>query len=91
MITQALKSGRPAPAKKAPRLNSEAAAAVASAKSSLASQKGYPWSYTEYNCALASMMEHLASQHGDAAAQELLRQMDSVPIKGGRFNPWSGD
>ncbi|MBS2039255.1 hypothetical protein JST97_30000 [bacterium] len=91
MITQALKSGRVAPSKKAPRLNSEAAAAVASAKASLASQKGYPWSQTEYNCALASVMDHLASQHGDAAAQELMRQMESVPVRGGRFNPWSGD
>lgn len=75
----------------APALDGEARKAIESAKAGLASSKGYPWSYTEYNCALASAMDHLASQYGDAAAQELMRQMESVPVRGGRFNPWSGD
>ena len=93
MITQALKKA-PAAAKRpkaAPKLSAEAQSAVDSAKSSLASQKGYPWSHTEYNCALASMMDHLSSQHGEAAAQALLKAMETVPVRGGRFNSWSGD
>jgi len=93
ITTQKAKSRAPQASKLASQeaFDGQVRQAIESAKNGLASSKGYPWSYTEYNCALASAMDHLASQYGDAAAQELMRQMESVPVRGGRFNPWSGD
>jgi hypothetical protein len=91
MMITATRAKKPAPKNQTLRFDAETRKAIESARDGLAHYKGQPWSYTEYNCALASSMDHLAQKYGDAAAQELLRLMDSVPVRGGRFNSWSGD
>lgn len=62
------------------------------AKATAALYKGMPWSQTEYHAAYASAYEHLKSQGATPAQLELFRRLcDEAPVKGGRFNSWSGD
>jgi len=58
----------------------------------LAGQKGYPFSQTEYNAAYAGYAGMLR-QDGATRAQLALfaRLAAALPVRGGRFNPWSGD
>ncbi|MBI4061680.1 MAG: hypothetical protein HY403_09645, partial [Elusimicrobia bacterium] len=55
-------------------------------------QKGRPWSETEYHSAYYQARESLKSR---GATQEQLALYDrlcaAAPVKGGGFNPWSGD
>ncbi|MEW6278146.1 MAG: hypothetical protein AB1758_05960 [Candidatus Eremiobacterota bacterium] len=64
---------------------------VQAAVSSTASYKGRPWSSTEYNCALYTTRESIQEQHGPAAAAAFEELMARQPVRGGGFNPWSGD
>lgn len=54
--------------------------------------KGRPWSSTEYNSVYYPELERLKAE---GATQEqialFMKLCDEAPIKGGRFNPWSGD
>ncbi len=69
-----------------------ARAQIEAAARSAASQKGRPWSQTEYDANRAQIAYHL-QLHG--ATQEQLRLFyeltDKAPILNGGFNPWSGD
>jgi hypothetical protein len=65
---------------------------VVAAANSAASYKGRPWSQTEYNMQ-QSMIESSLRRDGAGPAQirlfyELCAQ---APVRGGGFNPWSGD
>lgn len=93
MMIAAAKSSRRTPkaAAATSQFDAETLKAIESSKNGLASQKGMPWSETEYNMSLAFAVDSISAQYGEAAGQELRRQMASVPIRGGRFNPWSGD
>jgi len=60
--------------------------------SAVMAYKGYPWSQTEYNSVYYPALESLKS--GGATAEQLAlfeRLCAEAPLRGGRFNPWSGD
>ncbi|MEE8424339.1 MAG: hypothetical protein V3S11_00845, partial [Elusimicrobiota bacterium] len=63
----------------------------AAARSAIA-YKGRPWSNTEYNMhyhyAYTALVQKGATQ---AQLKEFARLSSEAPIKGGSFNPWSGD
>jgi hypothetical protein len=65
---------------------------VKSAAASATAYKGRPWSQTEYNMhyhyARAALIMKGAT---DAQLKEFARLSAEAPIKGGSFNPWSGD
>lgn len=65
--------------------------AVEASVRATASYKGMPWSQTEYNMSLHMAMSSIEEKHGPEAAQAFQQLMASQPIRGGRFNPWSGD
>lgn len=73
------------------KLDPEALKAVRSAVSSAAAYKGYPWSATEFNASSYSIREELRKKHGDEAAKAFDAALSKAPVKGGRFNPYSGD
>jgi hypothetical protein len=54
--------------------------------------KGYPWSSTEYNSAYYPALERLKADGATPEQVALFVSLcDAAPLKGGRFNPWSGD
>lgn len=56
------------------------------------SQKGRPWSSTEYNA--ASYYNRIALEMAGATEEQLKlydELCDAAPVRGGGFNPWSGD
>ena len=57
-----------------------------------ASYKGRPWSQTEYNMQLSGAMDHLRRLGATVAQMELFRRITAAhPVRGGGFNPYSGD
>jgi hydroxymethylpyrimidine pyrophosphatase-like HAD family hydrolase len=77
------------PGAKKPKLTDDDIAA--SAKSVVAS-KGGIWSQTEYNMGYYNTLESLKERGATKAQLELFKKLcDEAPVKGGRFNPWSGD
>jgi len=75
--------------KKAPKVTD---AEVRSAASGAISYKGRPWSQTEYNMGYYTALESLKSRGATAAQLALFEKLCAeAPIKGGSFNPWSGD
>ncbi len=65
---------------------------VKGAAASVASYKGRPWSQTEYNMAYSNAYESLRK---DGATKAQLERFEALcaaaPLRGGSFNPWSGD
>jgi hypothetical protein len=54
--------------------------------------KGYPWSQTEYNSAYYPALENLKSAGATDEQIALFERLCAeAPLRGGRFNPWSGD
>jgi hypothetical protein len=65
---------------------------IQSAAKSAASQKGRPWSQTEYSAALAMTYWRLEMRGATPEQLELFEKLcAAAPIRGGGFNPWSGD
>jgi hypothetical protein len=65
---------------------------VRGAAASVASYKGRPWSETEYNMAYYTTLESLQKDGATPAQIELYKKLCAeAPIRGGSFNPWSGD
>jgi hydroxymethylpyrimidine pyrophosphatase-like HAD family hydrolase len=65
---------------------------VQGAAASVASYKGRPWSQTEYNMAYSNTLESLKKDGATKAQLELFEKLCAeAPIRGGSFNPWSGD
>lgn len=65
---------------------------VESAARSVISYKGRPWSQTEYNMGYYNALENLEKRGASAAQLERFKKLcDEAPVKGGGFNPWSGD
>ncbi|MCX5788839.1 MAG: hypothetical protein NTX64_10095 [Elusimicrobia bacterium] len=63
----------------------------ASAKG-VASQKGRPWSQTEYNASWGYTYDALKRDGATKAQLELFEKLTAeAPVIGGSFNPWSGD
>jgi hypothetical protein len=63
----------------------------ASANSAI-SYKGRPWSQTEYNMGYYNSLESLKARGATKAQLALYEKLCAdAPIKGGSFNPWSGD
>lgn len=65
---------------------------IRSAAAGVISYKGRPWSSTEYNSVYYPALERL-KQRGATKAQIALfeKLCADAPVKGGSFNPWSGD
>jgi len=60
--------------------------------SAVSSYKGYPWSETEYNSAYYPALENLKKEGATAEQIALfVRLCAEAELRGGRFNPWSGD
>ncbi len=75
-------------AKKAKVTDDEIRAAAASVVSS----KGRPWSQTEYNMGYYNTLESLKTRGATKKQIALYEKLCAdAPIKGGSFNPWSGD
>ncbi len=54
--------------------------------------KGRPWSWTEYNASYYPALERLRSRGATKTQIALFERLCAeAPIKGGSFNPWSGD
>jgi hypothetical protein len=65
---------------------------VRGAAASVASYKGRPWSHTEYNMAYSNTLESLKKDGATKAQLALFEKLCAeAPIRGGSFNPWSGD
>lgn len=65
---------------------------VRSAANGAISYKGRPWSETEYNMGYYTALESLKSRGATKAQLALFEKLCAeAPIKGGSFNPWSGD
>ncbi|MBI3563782.1 MAG: hypothetical protein HY079_01140 [Elusimicrobia bacterium] len=65
---------------------------VRGAAASVASYKGRPWSQTEYNMAYYTTLESLKKDGATKAQLALFEKLCAeAPIRGGSFNPWSGD
>ncbi len=59
---------------------------------SVISYKGYPWSQTEYGAVYYPALERLKTDGATAEQLALFERLCAqAPIRGGRFNPWSGD
>lgn len=72
-----------------PKLSEER---IRGAASSVASYKGRPWSHTEYNMAYYNTLESLKKDGATKAQIALFEKLCAeAPIRGGSFNPWSGD
>ena len=58
----------------------------------VASYKGRPWSSTEYNLNYAMGYDGLERRGATPQQLDLFRKLcDEAPMRGGGFNPWSGD
>jgi hypothetical protein len=58
----------------------------------VASYKGRPWSSTEYNMNYYYAEMSLVARGATKAQLEAFRKLcDEAPVRGGGFNPWSGD
>lgn len=65
---------------------------VRGAAASVASYKGRPWSHTEYNMAYYNTLESLKKDGATKAQVALFEKLCAeAPVRGGSFNPWSGD
>jgi len=65
---------------------------VRAAAAGAISYKGRPWSQTEYNMGYYNSLESLKSRGATKAQIALFEKLCAeAPIKGGSFNPWSGD
>ncbi|MBI4679219.1 MAG: hypothetical protein HY748_16715 [Elusimicrobia bacterium] len=65
---------------------------VRSAATGAASYKGRPWSSTEYNAAYAMAYADLERRGATPSQLQLFEKLcDEAPVRGGGFNPWSGD
>lgn len=65
---------------------------IESAAKSVAANKGGIWSATEYNMAYYNTMEWLKKAGATEAQLKRFQELcDAAPVRGGRFNPWSGD
>jgi hypothetical protein len=74
--------------KKAKVTDDEVRAAAAGA----ISYKGRPWSQTEYNMGYYNSLESLKQRGATKKQLALFEKLCAdAPIKGGSFNPWSGD
>lgn len=59
---------------------------------SAAHYKGRPWSQTEFNMTVSGVENGLLEQGATVAQMKLFdKLLAAEPIKGGSFNPWSGD
>ncbi|MGE0494254.1 MAG: hypothetical protein AB7S38_33895 [Vulcanimicrobiota bacterium] len=72
-------------------MSAEVRQAVTASVGATASYKGYPWSQTEYNMSMYMARERIEEEHGPEAAKAFETLMGREPVRGGRFNPWSGD
>jgi hypothetical protein len=67
-------------------------ARIEAAAKSVASYKGRPWSQTEYNMSEATTADSLRRDGASPAQLRLFQKLcDAAPVRGGGFNPWSGD
>lgn len=74
---------------KAPKITDER---VRAAANSAIASKGRPWSQTEYNMSYYTTLESLKKDGATAAQIALFEKLCAdAPIRGGSFNPWSGD
>ncbi|MBI5202371.1 MAG: hypothetical protein HY925_12345, partial [Elusimicrobia bacterium] len=74
---------------KAPKITDER---VRAAANSAIASKGRPWSQTEYNMSYYMALESLKKDGATAAQIALFEKLCAdAPIRGGSFNPWSGD
>jgi hypothetical protein len=65
---------------------------IQSAARGVASYKGRPWSSTEYNMNYGMTYWYLEEQGATSEQlKEFERLCDAAPMRGGGFNPWSGD
>ncbi|UPT75804.1 MAG: hypothetical protein M0D55_09095 [Elusimicrobiota bacterium] len=65
---------------------------VRSAAAGVISMKGRPWSQTEFNASYYPALENLKRRGATKAQVALFEKLVAdAPIKGGSFNPWSGD
>ncbi|MDE2490129.1 MAG: hypothetical protein KGM24_04735, partial [Elusimicrobia bacterium] len=79
-------------AKAAPRPAAPTDDEIRAAASSVSSYKGMPWSQTEYNVGYYTTLERLKERGASDAQLELYKRLCAeAPLRGGRFNPWSGD
>lgn len=65
--------------------------AVYGSVASAAGYKGYPYSETEFNGASAQIGWRLEEKQGPVTAKIYEYLLAQMPVKGGRFNPYSGD
>lgn len=73
-------------------VGSLADSAVEAAANGTASYKGRPWSSTEYNLNWAMGYDSLRRRGATAAQLKRYEELTAAaPIRGGSFNPWSGD
>lgn len=80
-------ASRPRPA--APKVTDDQ---VRAAAASVVMSKGMPWSKTEYYMNYSMALENLKKDDATDAQIELFKKLCAeAPIRGGRFNPWSGD
>jgi len=74
---------------KAPTITDER---VRAAANSAIASKGRPWSQTEYNMSYYMALESLKKDGATPAQIALFEKLCAdAPIRGGSFNPWSGD
>jgi hypothetical protein len=67
-------------------------ARIEAAAKSVASYKGRPWSQTEYNMTESMTGDSLRRDGASPAQMRLFQKLcDAAPVRGGGFNPWSGD
>lgn len=79
-------------AKSAVAVGSLADSAVEAAANGTASYKGRPWSSTEYNLNWAMGYDSLRRRGATAAQLKRYEELTAAaPVRGGSFNPWSGD
>ena len=65
---------------------------VQSAAKGVASYKGRPWSETEFNMAYSAAYSSLEEQGATPEQLKLFEKLcGEAPVRGGGFNPWSGD
>jgi hydroxymethylpyrimidine pyrophosphatase-like HAD family hydrolase len=65
---------------------------VASAARGVISYKGRPWSMTEYNMSYYTTLDTLKREGAtEGQLAKFAELCAAAPIKGGSFNPWSGD
>ena len=83
------RAGRRSPKKSKPSVSDER---VESSARGVISYKGRPWSMTEYNMSYYNTLESLKKDGAtEAQLAKFAELCAAAPIKGGSFNPWSGD